>query len=95
MPTLTAGNTIYTRPVAKVMISIPDDLLARLDARAQANHETRSGFLQRLAASALEDDERRRRDEVMRLMEKIESSFTDDEIHFDAARLIREDRDSR
>ena len=37
MPVLTAGNTVYTHPVAKVMISIPDKLLERLDARAQAS----------------------------------------------------------
>jgi hypothetical protein len=33
MPVLTAGNTIYTRPVAKVMISVPDELLKRLAER--------------------------------------------------------------
>jgi metal-responsive CopG/Arc/MetJ family transcriptional regulator len=35
--------------VAKVMISMPDDLLDRLDAQARANRETRSGLLRRLA----------------------------------------------
>lgn len=94
MPVLTSGNTIYTHPVAKVMISIPDDLLARLDTRARASQETRSGFLQRLAERELEDDERRRREEVRRLMKKIEDSFGDDETHIDAAQLIREDRES-
>ncbi|MEX2106108.1 MAG: type II toxin-antitoxin system HicB family antitoxin [Solirubrobacterales bacterium] len=94
MPVLTAGNTVYTRPVAKVMISIPDDLLERLDARAKASGETRSGLLQRLAERELEEDERRRREEVKRLMRKIEDTFTDDEPHFDAAQLIREDRES-
>jgi metal-responsive CopG/Arc/MetJ family transcriptional regulator len=95
MPTLAAGNTVYTQPVAKVMISIPDDLLARLDAQAQANQETRSGFLRRLAERALADDERRRREEVKRLIGKIEDSFSADEPHFDAAQLVREDRNSR
>ena len=51
MPALTVSNTVYTHPVAKVMISIPDKLLERLDARAKAQGETRSGFLQRIAES--------------------------------------------
>lgn len=95
MPVLTAGNTIYTHPVAKVMISIPDKLLERLDARAKAAGETRSGLLQRLAERELEDSERGRRAEAMRLMAKIEETFTDDEPPFDAAALVREDRESR
>jgi hypothetical protein len=88
------GNTVYTHPVAKVMISIPDDLLERIDARAKASGDTRSGLLQRLAERELEEDERRRREEARRLMEKIEGTFTEDEPHFDAAQLIREDRES-
>ena len=36
------------------MISIPDNLLERLDARARANRETRSGFLRRLVERELE-----------------------------------------
>jgi metal-responsive CopG/Arc/MetJ family transcriptional regulator len=80
--------------VAKVMISIPDDLLRRIDAQANQNAETRSGFLQRLAERELQEDERRRRNEAQRLMEEIERTFTDDEPHFDVARLIREDRES-
>jgi hypothetical protein len=95
MPVLTSGNTVYTHPVAKVMISIPDALLQRLDARAKTGGETRSGFLQRLAEQELADQEQRRRDEAQRLMVEIEGTFTDDEPRFDVVRLIREDRDSR
>jgi metal-responsive CopG/Arc/MetJ family transcriptional regulator len=95
MPVLTSGNTVYTRPVAKVMISIPDQLLERVDAQAKAAGETRSGFLQRLAERELEEGERRRHTEVKRLMESIEGTFTDEEAHFDVARLVREDRESR
>jgi hypothetical protein len=94
MPILTPSNTVYTHPVAKVMISIPDALLERLDSRAKALGETRSGFLQRLAAREVEQDAQRRRNEVKRLMAKIEETFTDDEPHFDAAQLVREDRES-
>lgn len=76
------------------MISIPDDLLERVDAHAKAAGETRSGLLQRLVERELEDQERSRRDEAMRLMEQIEGTFTDDEPAFDAAQLVREDRES-
>ncbi|HVD38472.1 MAG TPA: ribbon-helix-helix protein, CopG family [Solirubrobacterales bacterium] len=81
--------------MAKVMISIPDDLLDRLDLRAKEVGESRSGLLQQLAERELEDRERGRRKEVKRLMGAIESSFTDDEPSFDVAQLVREDRDSR
>jgi metal-responsive CopG/Arc/MetJ family transcriptional regulator len=81
--------------VAKVMISIPDDLLDRLDLRAKEAGESRSGLLRRLAERELEDQERGQRREVKRLMGEIEATFTDDEPHFDVAQLIREDRDSR
>ena len=95
MPSLTPSNTVYTHPVAKVMISIPDDLLSRLDLRAKEAGESRSGLLQRLAERELEDQERGRRKEVKRLMGAIEGTFTDNEHRFDVAQLIREDRDSR
>lgn len=95
MPALTPSNTVYTHPVAKVMISIPDDLLDRLDIRAKEVGESRSGLLQRLALRELEDQEQGRRKEVERLMGEIEGTFTDEEPRFDVVQLIREDRDSR
>jgi metal-responsive CopG/Arc/MetJ family transcriptional regulator len=95
MLVLTAGNTVYTRPVAKVMISIPDDLLERVDQRATALDETRSGFLQRVAEAELEASEAANRAEARRLFELIKADFRDDEPHYDASQLIREDRDSR
>lgn len=52
------GITGYTRPVAKVMISLPDDLLARLDAQAAAHGSTRSGTIRDLAEAALGERER-------------------------------------
>jgi hypothetical protein len=94
MPVLTVGNTVYTRPVAKVMISISDDLLKRLDAQARANQETRSGFLQRLAERELELAGDRRRAEARRLLDKVRGDFREDEPRIDAAQLIREDRES-
>ncbi len=90
MPILTAGNTVYTRPVAKVMISIPDALLERLDTQAKALGETRSGFLQRLAERELEADEERRHREIVDLLGSIEVDLGGKS----AAQLIREDRES-
>jgi metal-responsive CopG/Arc/MetJ family transcriptional regulator len=54
--------------MAKVMISIPDDLLARLDDRARRRGTSRSGLLRELAERELltDDDARRRR--IMRAL---------------------------
>lgn len=54
-----SGNTGYTSRVAKVMVSLPDDLLRDVDAEARRRGTTRSGFLRELA-----EDERRRRQEL-------------------------------
>lgn len=92
---LTSGNTVYTHPVAKVMISIPDKLLERLDARAKEAGETRSGFLQRLAERELQAAEERRRQEINRLWDQIHIELpADDPEAWDVVRLIREDRES-
>ena len=96
MPALIAsGNTVYTHPVAKVMISIPDKLLERLDARAKEVGETRSGFLQRLAEREVEAGEERRRRELKRLWDevRIEVPANRPEL-LDVVRVIREDRES-
>jgi metal-responsive CopG/Arc/MetJ family transcriptional regulator len=77
--------------VAKVMISMPDDLLDRLDAQARANRETRSGFLRRLAERELEGTRAAERDEVEALLAK---ALVPEGLGGDAARLIREDRES-
>lgn len=95
MPVLTPGNTVYTRAVAKVMISIPDKLLERLDLRAREAGETRSGFLQRLAEREVEAAERRRREEVKRLWDQVRIEVpADDPAGGDVARSIREDRET-
>jgi metal-responsive CopG/Arc/MetJ family transcriptional regulator len=44
--------------VAKVMISLPDELLARLDAQAAERGSTRSATLRDLAEAALGERER-------------------------------------
>jgi metal-responsive CopG/Arc/MetJ family transcriptional regulator len=85
------SNTVYTHPVAKVMISIPDDLLKRIDAYASASGETRSGFLQRLAEGELERVDTGEREEFERLLDSIQIDLGGRA----AAELIREDRESR
>ncbi len=90
MPTLALGNTIYTRPVAKVMISVPDALLERIDAHAQGAGETRSGFLQRLAERELEVANRRDEEEIGRLLDSLRIDLGGADI----AQLLREDRES-
>jgi len=74
-----------------VMISIPDKLLERLDARARETSETRSGFLQRIAQRELERAERHDREEIGRLLDQIQPL---DFGGVSAAQLIREDRES-
>ena len=72
------------------MISIPDKLLERLDARAQSAGETRSGLLQRLVEREVSDRERERQDEVGRLLDSLNIDLGGRS----AAEVIREDRES-
>jgi predicted transcriptional regulator len=53
------GNTGYTRCMAKVMISLPDELLARVDAHASERGSTRSATLRELAEVGLGERQRR------------------------------------
>jgi metal-responsive CopG/Arc/MetJ family transcriptional regulator len=70
------------------MISIPDDLLKRLDAQASANRETRSGFLRRLVERELKVDETERREELEGLL----SPSLPTGVNW--VKLIRDDRES-
>jgi metal-responsive CopG/Arc/MetJ family transcriptional regulator len=75
--------------MAKVMISIPDDLLERIDAQVEAEHATRSGFLQRLAEHELAATGQRQQRRIEELLgEPVR-------LGGDATKLIREDRESR
>jgi len=89
MTTSASGNTVYTHSVAKVMISMPDDLLERLDTQARANRETRSGFLRRIAERELVSVRAKEREELEELMDKATAPMGGE-----AAKLIREDRES-
>jgi hypothetical protein len=87
MSILDVGNTVYPLDVAKVLISIPDDLLSRIDEFAKRSKETRSGFLQRLAEREIAADNARRRKEFEELLGPPLPPGTD------YVRMIREDRD--
>jgi len=89
VPTLTAGHTGYTRDVAKVLISIPDGLLRRVDDAAGRAGETRSGFLQRLAEREVAASNARVRKELEGLFEPLAPAGGE------SGRWIREDRDHR
>jgi hypothetical protein len=82
------GNTGYTRLVAKVMVSLPDELLERIDARVRMRHATRSGFLRELAERELTSDEEREWEEIEELLGEPVP------LGGDAALLIKQDRRS-
>ena len=90
MPVLSVRHTGYTHPVAKVLISIPDRLLERVDAFAKGSGETRSGFLRRLAERELEAIDRREDREIGRLLDSLDIDLGGADI----AQVIREDRES-
>lgn len=90
----TAGHPGYTSRVAKVLVSIPDELLRAIDFRADELGETRSGYFRRLAEADIEESNRRGREEAKRLFDEIRAEFRDDEPPIDAAKMIREDRES-
>lgn len=50
---MVAGNTGYTLAMAKVMVSLPDDLLRAVDVEAGRRGTTRSGLLRELAEETL------------------------------------------
>jgi len=54
--------------VAKALISLPDDLLNRIDEYVTRSAETRSGFLQRLAEHEIAADNARRKKEFEDLL---------------------------
>jgi len=75
--------------VAKVLISIPDQLLRRLDEAAGRSGETRSGFLQRLAEREIDASNARLRQELEDLFEPLPPAGGE------SGRWMREDRRHR
>jgi metal-responsive CopG/Arc/MetJ family transcriptional regulator len=75
--------------MAKVMLSIPDDLLQRLDRHARAQGVTRSALVQRLAERELAASDAAR-------IARVEEILSQAKDHGgDAAAAIREMRNSR
>jgi len=86
------GNTSgYTPGMSKVMVSLPDELLARIDREAKKRSTSRSALL---ALAASRELERRDSDEIAQAITRSEKRFRSSGA-FDAADLIRHERDSR
>jgi metal-responsive CopG/Arc/MetJ family transcriptional regulator len=77
--------------MAKVMISLPDDLLARIDEMARRRKVTRSGLL---AQAARKEVARLTPEEMDAIIERSRARFADAG-PFDSADLIRAERDHR
>jgi metal-responsive CopG/Arc/MetJ family transcriptional regulator len=54
--------------MAKVMISLPDSLLERIDAHVQAHRTNRSAFLREAAERELNRQDEARRERIRRLL---------------------------
>jgi metal-responsive CopG/Arc/MetJ family transcriptional regulator len=75
--------------MAKVMVSLPDELLARLDEHARRRGTTRSGLLRELAERELLIDSDNRRQGITRLLATAGSHGGE------SARQVREQRRAR
>ena len=80
---------VYNGIVAKVMISIPDGVLTRLDAEAKRRGLTRSGFLRELVERELLTDDEARRETIRAILARAENHGGGN------AAFIRAMRDSR
>ena len=91
-PRLHGGNTGYTHAMAKVMVSLPDDLLRQLDAEADRRGTTRSGLLR----DYVEDGMRRRsRERAQRMREILAEPVAPGHFGGSGVELIREEREKR
>lgn len=80
----------YNAGMSKVMVSIADDLLARIDAEAKRRSTSRSALL---AAAAQRELARRDNDLVAAAVERSEKRFQSAGA-FEAGDLVRADRDT-
>lgn len=80
----------YTPSMSKVMVSLPDDLLARIDLEAKRRSTSRSALL---ALAASRELDRRDSEEVAQAIARSEERFRRSG-HFEAADVIRLERDS-
>jgi len=77
--------------MSKVMVSLPDDLLAELDAEVKRRSTSRSALL---AAAARRELARRDAEEMAAAIERSETRFRRAG-SFDSADVVRADRDRR
>lgn len=77
--------------MSKIMVSLPDDLLKRLDREARRRSMSRSGLL---AAAAQHELDRRDPDGLAAAIARSEQRFRDAG-SFEATDLVRRDRDTR
>jgi metal-responsive CopG/Arc/MetJ family transcriptional regulator len=75
--------------MAKVMISLPDSLLERIDAHVRAHKTSRSAFIRDLAEHKLDLEDAERGERVRRLLENPES------VQADSVYLVKQARWSR
>ena len=81
----------HTREMAKVMVSLPVDLLALLDAEASRRSTSRSGLL---AVAARRELARQDPAELAAAIERSERRFSNAG-SFESADVVRSDRDDR
>jgi predicted transcriptional regulator len=87
-----AGNTVsYTHGMSKIMVSLPEQLLREIDEVARRRSTSRSALL---AAAARREIARRNPSEVDEAIIRSEERFRAAG-SFEAADLVRRDRDSR
>lgn len=80
--------------MAKVLVTIDDDLLARIDRAAARAGKSRSGFLTDIAGRAVGSDSARRR-RITRAIEDAEALFRSAPGGGDPTVLVRKMRDER
>jgi metal-responsive CopG/Arc/MetJ family transcriptional regulator len=69
-PRRTVGIPGYTGLMPKVMVSMPDDLLAEVDAEARRTGSTRSAVLREFADAALRRRRERRAEAIRGLLDE-------------------------
>ncbi len=90
------GYPGYPPPMAKVLVSIDDRLLARIDKAARASGLTRSAYLGALAAKELGRAAGPGRDpKVHEALRQLDELFTGISIPEDTTAAIRAERDAR
>ncbi|MEO6143632.1 MAG: ribbon-helix-helix protein, CopG family [Dermatophilaceae bacterium] len=89
---LAVGNTGgYNSGMSKVMVSLPEDLLAEIDTEAKRRSTSRSALLASAARRELaRRDPEKLTEAIARSVRRFDRAGT-----FDASDLVRDDRDSR